>query len=73
MYFNYGLNFYVTLSSADNPFKQTERRSGPSFCSDLIGVQTVWHFRGVDKLELNNCFIFVLNLYKTLSADDICW
>ena len=71
--FIFALNLYMTLSSADNPFKQFGPRSGLSFCLDLIGVQTVWHFRGYDKLELNNCFIFVLNLYMTLPADDICW
>ena len=35
--------------------------------------QIVWHFTGYDKLELNQYFIFALNLYMTLSADDICW
>ena len=39
MYFNYALNFYMTLSSADNPFKQFGPRSGPTFCLDLIGVK----------------------------------
>ena len=27
MYFNFALNLYLTLSSADNPFKQFEPRS----------------------------------------------
>ena len=59
MYFNYALNFYVTLSSADNPFKQFGPRSGPTICPDLIGVQTVWHFRGFDRVKLNT-YIFTL-------------
>ena len=63
MYLNFALNFYKTLSSADNPFKQFGPRSSPTFCADLIGVQTLWHFRGYDKLKLNQCFIFALNLY----------
>ena len=71
MYFNFALNPYMTLSSADNPFKQFGPRSGPTFSRDLKGVQTVWHFRGYDKLELNQYFIFALNLYMTLSANDI--
>ena len=40
MYFNFALNLNMTLSSADNPFKQFGPRSGPIFCPDLIGVQT---------------------------------
>ena len=35
------LNLNKTLSSADNPFKKFGPRSGPTFCPDLIGVQTV--------------------------------
>ena len=58
----------MTLSSADNPLKQFGPRSGPTLCPDLIGVQIVLHFRGYDKLELNLCFIFALNIYMT-SAD----
>ena len=46
MYFNFSLNLYMTLSSADNPFKQFGPRSGLTFCPDLIGVQTVWQFKG---------------------------
>ena len=57
MYFNFALNLNMTLSSADNPFKQFGPRSGLTFCPDLIEVQTVWHFRGYDKLELNQYFI----------------
>ena len=68
MYFNFALNLNMTLSSDDNPFKQYGPRSGPTFYLDLIGVktlsgptfcldlirdQTVWHFRGYDKLKLN--------------------
>ena len=41
MYLNFALNLYMTLSSADNAFKQFGPRSGPAFCSDLKGVQTV--------------------------------
>ena len=73
MFFNFALNLNMTLSSVDNPFKQFEPRSGPTFCPDLKGVQTVWHFRGYDKLKFNQYFIFALNLYMTLLADDICW
>ena len=73
MYFNFALNLNMTLSSVDNPFKQFGPRSGPTFCTDLKGVQTVWHFRAYDKLELNQYYIFALDLYMTLSADDICW
>ena len=72
MYFNFALNLYMTLSSADNPFKQFGPKSGPTFFPDLIGVQTVRHFRGYDKLDLNQCFTFALILYMTLSADVIC-
>ena len=57
MYFNFALNLYLILSSADNPFKQIGPRSGSTFCLDLIGVQTVWHFRGYDKLKLNQCIL----------------
>ena len=39
--FNIALSFYVTLSSADNPFKQFGPRLGQPFCPDLIGVLTV--------------------------------
>ena len=39
MYFNFALNLYMTLLSADNPFKQFGPRSGPTFCLDLIRVQ----------------------------------
>ena len=53
MYFNNGLNFFMTMSSADNHFKQFGPRSGWTFCQDLIGVQTVRHFRGYDELKLN--------------------
>ena len=73
MYFDFALNLNMTLSSIDNPFKQFGPRSGPTFSADLKGVQTDWHFRGYDKLELNQYFIFALNLYMTLSADYICW
>ena len=41
MYFNFELNLYMSLLSADNPFKQFGPRSGPTFCTDLIGVKTV--------------------------------
>ena len=41
LYFNFALNLYMTLSSADNPFKQIGPRSGSIFCPDLIGAQTV--------------------------------
>ena len=63
MYFNFALNLYMILSSADNPSKQFRPKSGPIICPDLIGVQTVWRFRGYDKLELNQCFIFIWNIY----------
>ena len=38
MYFNFALNFNMSLSSAHNPFKQFGPRSGPTFCQDLIWV-----------------------------------
>ena len=41
MYCNFGLNFNMTLSFADNPFKQFGPRPGPTFCPDLTGVKTV--------------------------------
>ena len=69
MYFNFALNLYMTLSSADNPFKQIGPRSGSTFCPGLIGIQTVWHFRGYDKVE-PMYFNFALNLYMTLSSAD---
>ena len=70
MYFNFGLNFNILLSSADNSFEQFGSRSGQTFCRDLIGVQTVWHFRGYDMLKLNQCIKLALNLYLTLSSAD---
>ena len=61
----------MTLSSADNPFKQFGPRSGLTFCPELIGVQTVRHFRGYDKLKLNRCILTLrLNLYMTLTSAD---
>ena len=33
--------------------KQFGPRSSPTFCLGLIRVQTVWHFKGYDKLKLN--------------------
>ena len=69
MYFNHGLDLYMTLSSAYNPFKQFGPRSGSTF-QDLIGVQTVWHFRGYDMLELNRC---ILTLRKTLTQHFHLW
>ena len=64
MYFNFAFNLYMALSSAVNPFKQFGPRSGLTFCSDLIGVQTVWHFKGYEKLRLNRCIlIFVKPLH----------
>ena len=48
---------------ADNPFKQFGPRSGLTFCLDLIGVQTVWHFRGYDKLKLNRCILTLLQTF----------
>ena len=67
MYFDFALNLYMILSSADNPFKQFGPRSSPTYCPDLIGVQTVWHFRGYDKLKLNRCILTLSsadNLFK---------
>ena len=54
----------MTLSSADKHFKQFRPRLGPTFCPDLIGVQTVKHFRGYEKLKLNLC---ILTLSLTLT------
>ena len=59
MYFIFALILNITLSSADNPFKKFEPRSGPTFCRDLIGVQTVWRFRGYNKLKLNQFILTV--------------
>ena len=56
IYFNFDLNFNITLSSADNHFKQFRPRSG-RICPDLIGVQTAKHFRGYEKLKLNPCIL----------------
>ena len=56
MYFNFDLNFNTTLSSADNLFKKFRPRSGPTFCPDLIGVQTVKHFTGYEKLSWTDVF-----------------
>ena len=53
MYFNNALNFFMTMPSADNHFKQFGPKSGSTFCPDLIGVQTVRHYRDYDKLKLN--------------------
>ena len=53
MYFYCAFKFNMTLSSADYHFKQFRPRSGLTFCPDLIGVQTVKHFRGYEKFKLN--------------------
>ena len=59
----------MTLSSADNHFKQFKPRSGLTLCWDLIGIQTFKHFRGYEKLKIDQMyFIFVLNFYMTLSS-----
>ena len=59
------------MTSANKCFKQFGPRSGPTYCPDLIWVQTVYHFRGYDKLKLNLCiFYFVLNFNLTLSSAD---
>ena len=50
MFFNFASHLSMTLSSADNPFKQFGPRSGLTF---FIEVQNVWHFRGYDKFKLN--------------------
>ena len=71
MFFNFVLHLYMTLSSADNPFKQFGPRSGPISCPGLIEVQNVWHFRGYDKLKLNLYFNFPLNFHVTLLSADI--
>ena len=77
MYFSFALNLYMTLSSADKPFKQFGPRSGPIFCPDLIGVQTVWHFRGYDKLELNRCILTLRKplqgLWQQMTSADNCF
>ena len=64
LYFTFCIKTLPDMSSADNFCK----RSGPTFCSGLIGVQTVRHFIGYDKL--NRCILFfALNLYiMTLSS-----
>ena len=57
MYFYFALNRYMTLSSADNPFKQFGPRSGPPFCPGMIVDHTIWRFRGYDKLKLTDVFL----------------
>ena len=59
MYFNFDLNFNMRLSFADNHFKQYRPRSGPTFCQDLIGVQTLKHFRGYENMKLNRCILIL--------------
>ena len=49
-------------------FKQFGPRSGITFCLYLIGVQTVLHFRGYDKLKLNRCILILRYLNMTLSS-----
>ena len=46
MFFNFALHLYMTLSSADNPFKQFGPRSGPFF------VQALSRFRMFGTLEV---------------------
>ena len=69
MYFNFALNFYMTLSSADNPFKQFGPRSGPTFCQDLIGVKLF------DTLEVMTSWSWtdVFQLYVKLLHDIVIW
>ena len=69
MYSIFALNLYMTLSSADNPFKQLGPRSGPTFCPDLIRVQTVWRLSGYEKLKLNQCKFCIKPLHDIV----ICW
>ena len=45
------------MTSADKCLKQFGPRSGPAFCPDLIRLQTVWHFRGYEKVKLNWCIL----------------
>ena len=56
MYFNFALNLYMTLSSANNPSKQFGPRSGPTFCADLIGVKLF------DALEVNLLLMYDSNI-----------
>ena len=60
MYINFALNLNMLLSSADNPFKLFGPWSGPTFCPHLIGVKIIWHFRGYDKLILNQCILTLI-------------
>ena len=55
LYFSFCIKTLPDMSSADNLCKQFGPRSGPTFCSGLFGVQTVWHFIGYDKL--NQCIL----------------
>ena len=79
MYFNFALNLNMSLSSVDNLFKQFGPRSGAAFSRDLKGFQTVWHFRGYDKFELNPIFYccvktlhdFVSRWYQLISISNI--
>ena len=71
MFFNFALHLYMTLSSAEYPFKQFRPRSGPISCPGLNEVQNVWNFRGYDKLKLNLYFNFPLDFHVTLLSADI--
>ena len=70
MYFNYALNFYMTLSSDDNHLTQFGPRSGPTFCLDLIGVKLFDILEVMTNWSWTNVFKFALNLYMTLSSAD---
>ena len=56
MYFNFDLIFNMTLSSADNHFKQFRPRSGPNLSGPDRGP-TVKYFRVYEKVKLNRCIL----------------
>ena len=70
MYFNFALNFYMTLSSADNPFKQLRPRSGPTFCQDLIGVKLFDTLEVMTSLTWTDVFQLCVKLLRDIV---ICW
>ena len=72
-FFYFALNLDMTLSSADNPFKQFGPRSCMKFCPDLIGVQTVCNLEVMTTCQVEVepiNFNFALNFYMTLSSAD---
>ena len=57
MLLNFAFNLNITLSSADNPFKQFGPKSGPDILSGQDRDPNCLTLRGYDKLKLNQCII----------------